>query len=89
MKKFPGFMGVWLAIFALFLSTIAMIIVMLSSSKSSPPLRKVTLYNYDGKIIKEYDGKITYITRGSGGVKFWSDDKRVIIQGGIIVVEDK
>ena len=53
------------------------------------PLRKVTLYNYDGKIIKEYDGKITYITRGSGGVKFWSDDKRVTIQGGIIVVEDK
>ena len=50
--------------------------------------RVATLYDYDGKIIKKWEGKIdmseshteTYLLVG---------DKRVIIHGGIMVVEEK
>lgn len=50
--------------------------------------RVATLYDYNGKIIKKWEGKIdmseshteTYLLVG---------DKRIIIHGGIMVVEEK
>ena len=53
------------------------------------PQRKAVLYDYNGKILKEYSGKIEYVMRSGNGVRFQHNGRRVIIQGGIIVVEDE
>ena len=75
-------------VFMMFFLVVASISVILAL-KSEAPDRKATLYNYDGKIIRDYSGKIEYVRRNSGGVRFWLDGKRIIIQGGIVIVEDK
>lgn len=49
--------------------------------------RKVTLYDYNGKVIKEWEGKFD-VADGDQEMFFDIDGKRVIIQGGIIVNEE-
>ena len=67
----------------------ALLLVIVSQVRAEVPNRRAVVYSNDGKILKEYSGKIEYVRRGSNGVRFWLDGRRVIIQGGIIVVEDE
>ena len=50
--------------------------------------RKVTLYSYDGKILKEYRGRID-LTDSENELQFELNGKRIIIHGGIAVVEEE
>ena len=49
--------------------------------------RTVTVYSYDGKLIKSWSGKFDVQPR-ENSVLFDKDGKRVIIYGGIIVNEE-
>ena len=49
--------------------------------------RKVTLYDYNGKVIDSWEGKFD-VTESEHECAFDRDGKRVIIQGGIIVNEE-
>lgn len=50
--------------------------------------RKVTLYSNDGKILKEYRGRID-LTNSENELQFELNGKRIIIHGGIAVVEEE
>lgn len=50
--------------------------------------RTVTLYDYNGNVIKQYSGKFD-VTSSETETFFDIDGKRVIIHGGIIVNEEK
>ena len=50
--------------------------------------RKVTLYSYDGKVLKEYRGRID-LTNSENELQFELNGKRIIIHGGIAVVEEE
>ena len=62
-------------------------VIMLSDSDS--PMRRALLYDNNGKILREYNGKITHIFRHNNGTRFRVDGKRVIIRGGITVIEEE
>lgn len=49
--------------------------------------RTVTLYSNDGTEIKGWDGKID-LTNSEEEIMFDLDGKRVVIHGGIVVVEE-
>lgn len=49
--------------------------------------RKVTLYDYDGEVLREWEGKFD-VSESETEVYFDLDDKRVIIHGGIVVNEE-
>ena len=53
------------------------------------PNRRAVLYDHSGKILKEYSGKLEYVRRSGNGVRFWLDGRRIMLYGGIIVVEDE
>ena len=50
--------------------------------------RTVTLYDYNGKVIKKWEGKID-MSNSRVESYFLIGEKRVIIHGGIVVVEEK
>ena len=62
-------------------------VVLINSSEV--PQRRAVLYDNNGKILKEYSGKLEYVRRSGNGVRFWLDGKRIMLYGGIIVVEDE
>ncbi len=49
--------------------------------------RKVTLYDYEGDVLKTWEGKFD-VTESEQETSFDLDGKRVIIQGGIVVNEE-
>lgn len=49
--------------------------------------RKVTLYDYDGEILGQWEG-VFDVSENDQEVYFDLDGKRVIIQGGIVVNEE-
>lgn len=49
--------------------------------------RKVTLYDYNGDVLGEWEGKFD-VAENSRETYFDLDGKRVIIQGGIVVNEE-
>ena len=49
--------------------------------------RTVSVYSYDGELIKSWTGKFD-VDRTEAGVLFDMDGKRVVIQGGIIINEE-
>lgn len=49
--------------------------------------RTVTVYDYNGNIIKSYSGKFD-VSESENEVYFDIDDKRVIIHGGIVIDEE-
>lgn len=49
--------------------------------------RKVTLYDYDGEVLREWEGTFD-VAENDQECWFDVDGKRVIIQGGIIVNEE-
>ena len=50
--------------------------------------RKVTVYDYNGKVIKTYEGKID-MSKSEHEVDLLLNGKRIIIHGGIVVAEEK
>ena len=50
--------------------------------------RKATLYSNDGKVVKTWEGKID-LSGNSRETYILMDGKRIIIHGGIMVVEEK
>ena len=50
--------------------------------------RIVTVYDYDGNVIKTYEGKIDISESDGGKVKFDLNGKRTIIYGGIVIVDE-
>ena len=50
--------------------------------------RTITLYDYNGKVIKKWEGKID-MSNSATESYFLIGEKRVIIHGGIVVVEEK
>lgn len=50
--------------------------------------RTVTVYSYDGKVIGQWSGKFD-VTEDDQETYFDIDGKRVVIQGGIIINEEK
>ena len=62
--------------------------VVLINSREAPN-RRAVLYDHNGKILKEYSGKLEYVRRSGNGVRFRLDGKRIMLYGGIIVVEDE
>lgn len=50
--------------------------------------RTVTVYDYNGNMIKSYSGKFD-VTDSENEVAFDYNNKRVIIQGGIVINEEK
>lgn len=52
--------------------------------------RQVTLMDFEGDTIKQWRGKLLISTDGAGGYLFDGDDnKRVMIKGGIVVIEEQ
>ena len=51
--------------------------------------RTVTVYDYDGNVIKTYEGKIDISESDGGKVKFDLNGKRTIIYGGIVIVDEE
>lgn len=49
--------------------------------------RKVTLYDYDGEVLREWEGTFD-VAENDQECWFDVDGKRVIIQGGIVVDEE-
>ena len=49
--------------------------------------RTVTVYDYNGKVIKTYTGKFD-VSESENEVYFDLDGKRVIIHGGIVINEE-
>lgn len=49
--------------------------------------RRVTLYDYDGEVLREWEGTFD-VAENDQECWFDMDGKRVIIQGGIIVNEE-
>ena len=49
--------------------------------------RVATLYDYNGKPLKEWKGKID-MSNSTQEVDFFIDNKRIIIHGGIFVLEE-
>ncbi|KNF10074.1 hypothetical protein CLPU_1c02390 [Gottschalkia purinilytica] len=50
--------------------------------------RTVQVYSNDGKLIKEYKGKIDIENKDDGTTKFDIDGKRVIIKNAIVIIEE-
>lgn len=50
--------------------------------------RKVTVYDYNGKVIKVYEGRID-MSKSEKEVDILLNGKRIIIHGGIVVAEEK
>ena len=50
--------------------------------------RTVTLYDYNGNVIDEWEGKLD-VQEDETRVFFDLDDKRVVIYNGIVVTEEK
>lgn len=58
-----------------------------SSDMANGLNRTVTVYDYDGKPIKEYSGKFD-VSESENEVYFDINGKRVIIHGGIVINEE-
>lgn len=50
--------------------------------------RTITLYDYNGKEIRKWEGKID-LSEAENETDFIVDGKRVLIHGGIAVIEEK
>ena len=50
--------------------------------------RVATLYDYNGRPLKQWNGKID-MSNSTNEVDFFIDNKRIIIHGGIFVLEEK
>lgn len=50
--------------------------------------RTVTLYDYNGKPIRTWDGKID-VSESETETDFLVDGRKVVIHGGIVVIEEK
>lgn len=50
--------------------------------------RVATLYDYNGRPLKKWNGKID-MSNSTNEVDFFIDNKRIIIHGGIFVLEEK
>lgn len=50
--------------------------------------RIATLYDYNGKPLKQWNGKID-MSNSANEVDFFINNKRIIIHGGIFVLEEK
>lgn len=50
--------------------------------------RTVTVYDYNGKPIKSWSGKID-IAKSENETDFIVNDKRIIVHGGITIIEEK
>ena len=50
--------------------------------------RTITLYNYNGKAVRTWEGKID-MSESVNETDFIVNGKRVIIHGGIVVAEEK
>ena len=72
----------------LMILSLPVLTVVLANSREVPQ-RRAVLYDHNGKILKEYSGKLEYVRRSGNGVRFWLDGKRIMLYGGIIVVEDE
>lgn len=59
----------------------------LSSDISGGLDRTVTVYDYNGQVIRQYDGKFD-VSESENEVYFDIDGKRVIIHGGIVINEE-
>ncbi len=60
----------------------------LSSDLSGGLNRTVTVYDYNGQVIRQYAGKFD-VSESENEVYFDIDGKRVIIHGGIVINEEK
>lgn len=59
----------------------------LSSDLSGGLNRTVTVYDYNGQVIRQYAGKFD-VSESENEVYFDIDGKRVIIHGGIVINEE-
>lgn len=78
---------IFLCVTAFFLISLVSFFLLLEKREASQ--KRAVLYSNDGKMIKEYSGKIGNIWRNNEGIKFRLDDRQVIIQGGITVIEEE
>ena len=51
--------------------------------------RHATVYSWDGKVIKEYEGRFKIEESSSLKTKFVCNGKSVYIVGGIVIIEEK
>lgn len=51
--------------------------------------RTVKVYDYEGELIAEYEGKIDIREGNVGETLFDMNKKRYVIQGGIVITEEK
>lgn len=52
--------------------------------------RRIEVYDYNGKLIKTYEGRVDIggSPEGSGEILFDLDGKRTIINGGIVIIDE-
>ena len=60
----------------------------LSSNYQGGLERTVTVYDYNGKLIKEYSGRMD-VENTNGVTKFDLEGKRVMIKDAIVITEEK
>lgn len=51
--------------------------------------RTISVYDYNGELIREYKGKFDVEYKNDGTVKFDNNGKRTTITGGIIINEEE
>ena len=64
-------------------------VVKTSESDVSGPERTVVLYGYDGEEIDRWEGFVQIKNNELCEISFIVDGKKMIIKGGIVVVEDR
>lgn len=52
--------------------------------------RRVTVYDYEGDVIAQYEGRIDVVTNSDGASEVYFDlnGRRIIIDGGIVITEE-
>ncbi|MBQ7220367.1 MAG: hypothetical protein IJS28_05245 [Synergistaceae bacterium] len=81
-----GIAGIIIAVSIVVIS-ITLASSMLASS-DEPLNRHVSVYDNNGKLLREYSGRLTRIRRGDNGIRFRADGRQIIIQGGITIIEE-
>lgn len=61
----------------------------IDSDMSGGTQKKVTVYDNDGDVLAQYEGKIDIETSDSGKMAFQLDGKYYVINGGTVVVEEE